>query len=83
MNVIHAFFGRYGDAIVRSTSIITVATISCLFLGEGKIIAAGPSQVAGTNEQTSVRVAQRTSTKFDFSKIEAVPIFDGKTLEGW
>jgi len=83
MNEIHAFLGRYGDAILRSASIITVATISCILLGEGKIMAAGPSQVADANEQTVIQVAQRTSAKIDFSKIEAVPIFDGKTLEGW
>lgn len=83
MKVTHAFFARYWTAIVRSAILVAVATMSCILLGGGEIIAADPSQMASAAEQPFIRVAQRTSSEIDFSKIEAVPIFDGKTLEGW
>ena len=83
MNVVHAFFRRYGITIERSTVTIAVATISCVLLAEGTITVADHFQAGVADEQPATDVAQSSPTNIDFSKIQAVPLFDGKTLEGW
>ena len=83
MNAVHTFFRRYGITVARSTISIAVATLLCALLPQGKTFAAGHFQETVADEQSSNRVARPNPIGIDFSKIKAVSIFDGKTLEGW
>lgn len=83
MKTYHPIFRQNGSANVRFASIMTALSMLSLFLGGGTASAENSSELGVEDQRSLLRIAQRTSAEIDFSNIEAVPIFDGKTLEGW